>query len=182
MNETSGAGGNCGGAIVERVPQGCLWRTSRLGYLTACATGDLLAAQSAPFHAVFREILESQVRRLPRADVALLLKRVGFRFLEDKSRPRDVVTFLEQLADIVERPARALEGYDFGEDSMMRDMRRLFQREPWTALAARPPPESVFFSRAVVGLIQILRLLRSRACFHDVLAEIVARAAAAAAP
>lgn len=143
----------------------------RLGVLDFGATQEL----SAPFHAAFREMLESQARGEPRPAVMPLLRRAGFRFSDAASGERKAAAFMERLADIVERPARAEGGYDFGQDRLVRDARRLFQREPVTALAVRPPPESVLFSRAAGGLVQDLRLLRARGCFRDVLAEMLAR-------
>ena len=101
------------------------------------------------------------------------LQRAGFRFLGDDLE--DAYEFCQKLADIVERPIQSDEPYDFGEDPMVRDVRRLVQMNPKMALAIKPPAEAILFYRAATGLAQDLRLLKARGRFRPVLLDIASR-------
>lgn len=140
----------------------------RLGVLDFGATKVL----SEPFAATYRAFLEANAQGKRAVDVGPFLERAGFRFLvEDRE---EAYAFCQELADIVERPIET-EEFDFGADSMVADVRRLFASHPRMVLAIKPPPEAILFYRAATGLAQDLRLLKARGPFRPILREIAER-------
>jgi predicted unusual protein kinase regulating ubiquinone biosynthesis (AarF/ABC1/UbiB family) len=140
----------------------------RLGVLDFGATKVL----SEPFAATYRGFLEANAQGKRAFDVGPLLERAGFRFTGDDRE--EAYAFCQRLADIVERPIEN-EEYDFGADSMVTDVRRLFQSHPRMVLAIKPPPEAILFYRAATGLAHDLRLLKVRGRFRPILREIQSR-------
>ena len=141
----------------------------RLGVLDFGATKRL----SETFASVYRTFLTALATGGKRPEVGPLLERAGFRFLGDDKE--EAFEFVDRIADIVEKPS-LVETYDFGEDTLVHDVRRLFQSEPRLALSIKPPPEAVLFYRSAAGLSQDLRLLKARGAFRPLLQEIAGRA------
>ena len=141
----------------------------RLGVLDFGATKKL----SEKFASVYRRFLSVLASGGARPEVGPMLERAGFRFLGDD--PEEAYAFVDRIADIVEKPSMVDE-YDFAEDPMVADVRRLFQSEPRLALSIKPPPEAVLFYRSAAGLSQDLRLLKARGPFRPLLREIEERA------
>ncbi|MBS2026007.1 MAG: phosphotransferase, partial [Deltaproteobacteria bacterium] len=141
----------------------------RLGVLDFGATKEL----SERFAGVYRIFLDSQANGTRRPEVGPLLEKAGFRFTSDD--PEDGYSFCEKIAQIVERPARSADIYDFGADAMVEDTKKLFASEPRLALTIKPPPEAVLFYRSAAGLAQDLRLFKVRGSFRATLQEIQAR-------
>jgi predicted unusual protein kinase regulating ubiquinone biosynthesis (AarF/ABC1/UbiB family) len=141
----------------------------RLGVLDFGATKLL----SEGFAEVYRGFLAAHAQGRRRPQVGPALRRAGFRFLGDDED--EAFDFCERIADIVERPILEDADYDFGEDPMVVDTRRLFQSEPRLALSIKPPREAVLFYRAAAGLAQDLRLLKAKGRFRPVLREIEER-------
>jgi predicted unusual protein kinase regulating ubiquinone biosynthesis (AarF/ABC1/UbiB family) len=141
----------------------------RLGVLDFGATKLL----SEGFAQVYRGFLAAHAHGRRRPRVGPALRRAGFRFLGDDEE--EAFDFCERIADIVERPILEDADYDFGEDPMVVDTRRLFQSEPSLALSIKPPREAVLFYRAAAGLAQDLRLLKAKGRFRPVLREIEER-------
>jgi len=141
----------------------------RLGVLDFGATKLL----SEPFAATYRAFLEANAQGKRAMQVGPLLERAGFRFLGDDVE--EAYAFCQKLADIVERPIETDEPYDFGQDPMVQDVRRLMQSNPRLVLTIKPPPEAILFYRAATGLAHDLRLLKVRGRFRPILREIEAR-------
>jgi predicted unusual protein kinase regulating ubiquinone biosynthesis (AarF/ABC1/UbiB family) len=141
----------------------------RMGVLDFGATKLL----SEPFAETYRSFLEANASGKRALEVGPALQRAGFRFLGDDVE--EAYEFCQKLADIVERPIQSDEAYDFGDDAMVKDVRRLVQSHPRMALTIRPPPEAILFYRAATGLAHDLRLLGARGRFRPVLREIQSR-------
>jgi len=140
----------------------------RLGVLDFGATKRL----TPRFADVYRGFLHTLANGKPRPHVGRELEKAGFRFLGDD--PDDGHAFCERVAEIVERPSRG-EHYDFADNSIVQDARRVFQESPRVALTIKPPPEAILFYRAAAGLAQDLRLLKAAGRFRSVLQDIEAR-------
>lgn len=140
----------------------------RLGVLDFGATKLL----SDRFAAVYRAFLEENASGRAHPDVGPMLKKAGFRFLGDDEE--DAFEFCQKLADVVQRPILEAE-FDFGDEGLVTEVRRIFRSEPRLALSIKPPPEALLFYRSAAGLAQDLRLLRARGPIRAVLAEIAAR-------
>jgi predicted unusual protein kinase regulating ubiquinone biosynthesis (AarF/ABC1/UbiB family) len=106
---------------------------------------------------VFYRVLEQQP-----IDVLALVRRVGFTvdLPDDEARP-----LLEELLHVAGRALRT-DAYDYGNDTMAPDSRKLFARHATQFLKIRPPAEGVMFIRAFGGLQQNLRLLGARGDFR----------------
>jgi predicted unusual protein kinase regulating ubiquinone biosynthesis (AarF/ABC1/UbiB family) len=139
----------------------------RLGVLDFGATKLL----SVRFASVYRSLLERNAQGKTRQEISKLLAQAGFTFTGDVD---DAYDLCDQIADIVERPITA-EQYDFGEDPMVADTRKLIQSNPGVLLQIKPPAEAVNFYRSAAGLAQDLRLLKMRGNFRAILTEIVSR-------
>lgn len=139
----------------------------RLGVLDFGATKLL----SERFAAVYRELLEENAEGRAHPNVGPMLKRAGFTFLTDED---DAFDYCQKLADVVQRPILR-ETFDFGDDGLVRDVRKVFQADPRLGLAIKPPPEALMFYRSAAGLAQDLRLLKARGPFRAILQEIAAR-------
>lgn len=140
----------------------------RLGVLDFGATKLL----SDRFAGVYRAFLEENASGRAHPDVGPMLKKAGFRFLGDDEE--DAFEFCQKLADVVQRPILE-EEFDFGDEGLVTEVRRIFRSEPRLALSIKPPPEALLFYRSAAGLAQDLRLLRARGPIRAVLAEIAAR-------
>jgi predicted unusual protein kinase regulating ubiquinone biosynthesis (AarF/ABC1/UbiB family) len=144
----------------------------RLGVLDFGAT-RLLSKQ---FAEVYRSFLSAHAHDRGRPEVGPNLIKAGFRFIEDREIDEDdLYAFVNQLADIVERPILTDHDYDFGQDPMVKEARLLFQANPRMALRIKPPAEAVLFYRAVAGLAQDLRLLGAKGRFRPIIREIESR-------
>ncbi|HMC35505.1 MAG TPA: hypothetical protein VKH65_13885, partial [Myxococcales bacterium] len=126
-----------------------------------------------PFAATYRTFLEANAEGKRAMEVGPLLERAGFRFLGDDVE--EAHRFCQRLADIVERPIETDDPYDFGEDPMVQDVRRLMQSNPRLVLTIKPPPEAILFYRAATGLAHDLRLLKVRGRFRPILRDIQSR-------
>jgi len=106
---------------------------------------------------VFRTVLEQKP-----IDVVALVRRVGFTVdLPDaEARP-----LLAELLHIAGRALRT-DDYDYGNDTMAPDSRKLVAHHAGQFLKMRPPAEGVMFVRAFGGLQQNLRLLGARGDFR----------------
>jgi len=106
---------------------------------------------------VFRTVLEQRP-----IDVVALVRRVGFTvdLPDEEARP-----LLEELLHIAGRALRTGD-YDYGNDTMAPDSRKLVTRHAGQFLKMRPPAEGVMFVRAFGGLQQNLRLLGARGDFR----------------
>lgn len=140
----------------------------RLGVLDFGATKLL----SEPFASVYRHFLDENAAGRAHPDVGPMLKKAGFRFLGDDEE--EAFGFCQKMADIVQRPILS-EEFDFGNDGLVADVRRVFAGEPKLALSIKPPPEALLFYRSAAGLAQDLRLLKARGPFRAVLKEIADR-------
>ena len=140
----------------------------RLGVLDFGATKLL----SERFASVYRVLLEHNGAGRAHPDVGPMLKKAGFCFLADDEE--DAFEFCQKLADVVQRPVIGDE-FDFGDEGVVTEVRRLLRLEPKLALSIKPPAEALLFYRAAAGLAQNLRLLKARGPFRAVLAEIASR-------
>ena len=140
----------------------------RLGVLDFGATKLL----SDRFASVYRVFLEENAAGRAHPDVGPMLKKAGFRFLMDDEE--EGFEFSQKMADIVQRPIQQ-ETFDFGNDALITDVRRVFRGEPGLAIRIKPPAEALLFYRSAVGLAQDLRLLKARGPFRAVLAEVKER-------
>ncbi len=106
---------------------------------------------------VFHRVLEQQP-----IDVLALVRRVGFTvdLPDEEARP-----LLEEMLHLAGRALRT-DDYDYGNDSMAPDSRKLLARHAVQFLKIRPPAEGVMFLRAFGGLQQNLRLLGARGDFR----------------
>jgi hypothetical protein len=120
---------------------------------------------------VYRSLLEENAAGRAHPNVGPLLRKAGFNFLTDED---DAYDYCQKLADIVQRPILQ-DSFDFGDDGLIKDVRRTFQEDPRVGLAIKPPPEALMFYRSAAGLAQDLRLLKARGPFRAVLVEIAGR-------
>jgi len=127
---------------------------------------------SERFASVYRVFLEENAAGRAHPDVGPMLKKAGFRFLMDDEE--EGFEFSQKMADIVQRPIQQ-ETFDFGNDALITDVRRVFRGEPGLAIRIKPPAEALLFYRSAVGLAQDLRLLKARGPFRAVLAEVKER-------
>lgn len=112
---------------------------------------------SEPFVAGFWELLVAELEgRSP--DYVALLERAGFDFRGDRALAAETLAGISEMAS---RPVRS-DDYDWGACTMAVDMRRYFWEERRKVLEVRPPEESMLFYRAIGGLANNLKLLRSR--------------------
>lgn len=139
----------------------------RLGVLDFGATKLL----SERFASVYRALLEENAEGRAHPNVGPMLKKAGFTFLTDED---DAFDYCQKLADVVQRPILR-ETFDFGDDGLVRDVRKVFQADPRLGLAIKPPPEALMFYRSAAGLAQDLRLLKARGPFRAILQDIAAR-------
>ncbi|HEY2030625.1 MAG TPA: AarF/ABC1/UbiB kinase family protein [Myxococcales bacterium] len=139
----------------------------RLGVLDFGATKLL----SERFASVYRALLEENAEGRAHPNVGPMLKQAGFTFLTDED---DAFDYCQKLADVVQRPILQ-ETFDFGDDGLVKDVRKVFQADPRLGLAIKPPPEALMFYRSAAGLAQDLRLLKARGPFRAILQEIAAR-------
>jgi predicted unusual protein kinase regulating ubiquinone biosynthesis (AarF/ABC1/UbiB family) len=143
----------------------------RLGVLDFGATKLL----SERFASVYRLFLEENAAGRAHPDVGPMLKKAGFRFLGDDEE--DAFEFCQRLADIVQRPILG-DTFDFANDALVSDVRRVVRSEPRLTLSIKPPTEALLFYRSAAGLAQDLRLLKARGPFRAVLKEIQDRGSA----
>jgi len=142
-------------------------KDGRLGVLDFGATKLL----SERFAGVYRQLLEENAAGRAHPNVGPMLKKAGFTFLTDED---DAFDYCQKLADVVQRPILR-ETFDFGDDGLVRDVRKVFQADPRLGLAIKPPPEALMFYRSAAGLAQDLRLLKARGPFRTILQDIAAR-------
>jgi len=145
-------------------------KDGRLGVLDFGATKLL----SERFAGVYRQLLEENAAGRAHPNVGPMLKKAGFTFLTDED---DAFDYCQKLADVVQRPILR-ETFDFGDDGLVRDVRKVFQADPRLGLAIKPPPEALMFYRSAAGLAQDLRLLKAKGPVRSVLKEIVDRGSA----
>ena len=143
----------------------------KLGVLDYGATKVL----SEKFASVYRLFLEQNAAGKTHPNVGPALQQAGFRFIGDDED--DAFEFCQRLADVVQKPI-GQELYDFSDDTLIREMRRIFTSEPRLALSIKPPPEALLFYRSAAGLAQVLRLLKAKGPFRAVLKEIEQRGGA----
>ena len=140
----------------------------RLGVLDYGATKRL----STQFVDVYRHFVDENGAGRPHPDVGPWLKKAGFRFLSDDEE--DAFEFCQRIADVVQRPILT-EIYDFSEEALIWDAKKVFRESPKIAFTIKPPVEAILFYRSVAGLAQDLRLMKARGPFRAVLAEISQR-------
>ena len=136
----------------------------RLGVLDF---GSVRAFEPA-FVAVIRRLLVELLADAP-LDVMGLCREAGFTIDLPEAEAR---TFLEEVAAIAIRPVRQVP-HDFARDTMARDMRDLFARNPTRALKVRPAADSIFFFRASGGLAQNLKSIGASGDFRAVLQSLL---------
>ncbi len=100
------------------------------------------------------------------------LKKAGFRFLGEDEE--DAFEFCQRMADVVQRPIQN-EIYDFSDDALVHDVRKVFRDDPKVGFSIKPPVEALLFYRSVAGLAQDLRLMKAKGPFRAALAEIAQR-------
>jgi len=105
---------------------------------------------------MFRRVLENEP-----IDVVALVRQVGFTvdLPDDEARP-----LLENLL-LVARVVRT-DQYDFANDTIAAETRKIVARHAGQLLKIRPPSEGVMFIRAFGGLHQNLRLLGAHGDFR----------------
>ncbi len=112
---------------------------------------------SPRFAGAFRDMFAASLEdRVP--DLLTILGGAGFVVKGDREK---IGARLLQLHQIVERPLRLPE-YDWGADKIVQDVRALFVNEIKDMLDVQAPPECIFFYRAVGGLANNLRALRTK--------------------
>ncbi|HVP61669.1 MAG TPA: AarF/ABC1/UbiB kinase family protein [Myxococcaceae bacterium] len=116
---------------------------------------------SREFFQGHRDVFHLVLEQAP-IDLLALARRVGFTvdLPDDQARP-----LLEELIHLAGRALRT-DDYDYGNDTMASDSRRLFLQHAGQLLKIRPPAEGVMFFRAFGGLQQNLRLLGARGDFR----------------
>jgi hypothetical protein len=80
---------------------------------------------------------------------------------------------LRVLHGYVSRPVRLPE-YDWGSSTLVPELRSHIAGHVRELAQIRPPPESVFFYRALGGLAQNLKLVRARGPYREVCRELTA--------
>jgi hypothetical protein len=96
-----------------------------------------------------------------RSPGSLALVAAGFTV----DRRREAAPLLDELLHLSGRPLRTGD-YDYAQDTLPADIRRLFVREAGKFVHIRPPAEGVMFVRAFGGLLQNLRMLGARGDFR----------------
>lgn len=144
----------------------------RLGVLDFGATRVL----GPRFVQAYQQVIDGALRQ-ERVDYLSVVRGAGFVIdvPDDKAR-----TYLNQLADIVERPFRT-DKYDWGVCRIAADVQQLTRQNTWTALRVRAPEESLMFYRSAAGAAGDLRLLRAAGNFRQALADVRDTAARASA-
>ena len=106
---------------------------------------------------MFRRVLENEP-----IDVVALVRQVGFTvdLPDDEARP-----LLENLLLVAGRVVRT-DQYDFANDTIAAETRKIVARHAGQLLKIRPPSEGVMFIRAFGGLHQNLRLLGAHGDFR----------------
>jgi predicted unusual protein kinase regulating ubiquinone biosynthesis (AarF/ABC1/UbiB family) len=120
-----------------------------VGAYWALAAGDLKAKGSV-------DIIES-------------LKQSGFVFKLPDERARDLI---DRMSAIVRRPMET-DVFDFGELQLVRDMRALGMAYGMEMMKIMPPPEALFFFRAVGGLTMNLGLMKAKGDFRPLIHDMV---------
>jgi predicted unusual protein kinase regulating ubiquinone biosynthesis (AarF/ABC1/UbiB family) len=120
------------------------------------------------FVAVNRRLLAELLGGTP-LDLIDLSREAGFTIDLPEAEAR---SFLEDVAAIATGPIKQ-SPYDFARDTMARDMREYFAKNPARALKVRPPAESIFFYRACGGLAQNLKSIGASGDFRGVLQSLL---------
>ena len=116
---------------------------------------------SRGFFEAHRDVFRTVVEQEP-LDSLALVRRVGFTVdLPDA----EAAPLLDELLHLSGRPLRTGD-YDYAQDTLPADIRRLFVREAGKFVHIRPPAEGVMFVRAFGGLLQNLRMLGARGDFR----------------
>ena len=124
---------------------------------------------SEAFYVAHRESL-GKVARNEALDVLGMLRAVGFTM---DLPAEQAESFIHELLHIIGRPMRS-DDYDFAQDTITADVRRLGTQNAAKFLRIRPPPEAVLFFKAVGGLGQNLKALGARGNFRAVYDELTA--------
>jgi predicted unusual protein kinase regulating ubiquinone biosynthesis (AarF/ABC1/UbiB family) len=101
-------------------------------------------------------------------DFIALLTSAGFTFKGDLDKARQTLAAIHGIAA---RPVLQ-ETYDWGACTMVPDLRRHFLTEMRGIFEVQPPPESLLFYRALGGLANNLRALRSSGPYRALCSEL----------
>jgi serine/threonine protein kinase len=104
-------------------------------------------------------------------DFLALLGGAGFRFTGDADKACKVLLDLHTIAA---RPVTQ-EHYDWGNCQIVSDFRRYFTGGYHDVLHVQPPPESLLFYRAIGGMANNLKTLRSAGPYRALCLELSAR-------
>jgi predicted unusual protein kinase regulating ubiquinone biosynthesis (AarF/ABC1/UbiB family) len=117
---------------------------------------------SERFRDLYRRALTLALQRRD-LDLVALLREGGFTITLDDERAREL---LDEIADIVIRPIR--QRYDFADDVIAEELRRLMMRHATELMRIRPPPESILFHRALAGMAHNMRALKAAGEFKPI--------------
>jgi predicted unusual protein kinase regulating ubiquinone biosynthesis (AarF/ABC1/UbiB family) len=101
-------------------------------------------------------------------DFVPLLQRARFNFKGDLDKARDT---LRSLHGIASRPVRQ-ETYDWAKCEMVVDFRKYFLQNLKDVAEIEAPPESILFYRAIGGLANNLKMLKTNGPYREVCREI----------
>ena len=101
-------------------------------------------------------------------DVLAVCKQVGFSI----ELPDELAA--ELVGQVLHTAGRALQAddYDYAQDDVSRDLKKLFAEHASKFLKIRPPSEAVMFFRATGGCTQNLKVLKGRGNFKAVFDEL----------
>lgn len=101
-------------------------------------------------------------------DLLGLLMGARFDFRGDLGKARGT---LKAIHDIAARPVRA-ETYDWASCRMVADIRQYALAEMHDVLDVQPPPESLLFYRAIGGLANNLKMIRTKGPYRALVVEL----------
>ena len=135
----------------------------RLTILDFGAVKTLSPAFARGFWSLIQHELDNE-----KLDFVTILKGANFTFKGDLEQAQKT---LGEIHAIAARPV-VREFFDWGADTMIPDMRSYWTGDLREILTIQAPPESLLFYRAVIGLAQNLRMMRSAGPFRQVCYEI----------
>lgn len=128
----------------------------RLGMLDFGCTRTFSPSFWKAYRRTVRATLDGELEK-----ILELTRQAGFHIQLEDDAARSL---LHELSNIVSRPMMA--PYDFGTCRIRENVTALVRRRPQDFLRVRPPSEGIFFFRSIVGLTDILRMLKSHGDFR----------------